>query len=121
MSHRLLLLQRFILRKRQRRKPVHYKEIAEQLRERYSDDSYLFTPGQLALIEKGRWDPEPSHIRRAYRLGPRTCPTCHQKIRTPRNPRPAIQLTDAQVWWRSLHSEQRNFYIESIYQNDGVV
>ena len=121
MSHRLLQIQRFILKQRQRRKPVHYRQIAEQLCERYGNGSFTFTPGQLALIEKGRWDPESQIIRQAYKLGARTCQTCHQKIKLPRNQRPTVLLTDAQVWWRSLNSDQSNFYIESIYQNDGVV
>lgn len=113
-------IQTYINRRRNRKKPVPYHVIADELRERYSDGSHTFTPGQLSLIASGKWDPSDPDIRVAYGLGPRVCPTCGQKHRKPSSRKPR-QLTQSEEWWRSLKPEQRRFYIQLIYENKGVI
>ena len=111
-------IQRFIQRKRNRSNPVPFKEISLEVSARYGDGSFFFTPGQLSLIMDGKWDPEPEHIRSAYRLGARTCPTCKQKIRQPRAPKEPTELPPHLKWWRmELSAAARNEYIMMLFED----
>lgn len=111
-------LQNFIKRKRNRRHPMPYKDIALEISERYGDGSYFFTPGQLSLIKDGKWDPEIKEIRDAYNLGPRRCSSCHQKIRPPRARSQPVELSEHQRWWRGLTPEQRNDEIKIMFMTE---
>lgn len=118
---RLTKIRIHIHRRRYQRKPMTFREIALEVADRFGDGTYTFSPGQLSLILLRKWDPEPEHIRKAYKLGPRACTACGHKHQTRRAKPASRELTPSERWWKSLKPEQRRFYIQTIYENDGVI